>query len=114
MEEFKNTGPLAHYRNIELKSGILGYNDRTMVAFDGDDRDTSPTEMLKKAFTAEGFAYTEAAVLEHRVETLLLVLEIRAILINIVDESTCRANMSANMVQYLAHLINDLETENKR
>jgi hypothetical protein len=114
MEEFKNTGLLAHYRNIELKSSILEYYDKTTFAFDGDNRDTNPTEMLKKIFTTKGFAYAEAAVLENPVETLLSVPEIRAILINILDESTFRANISGYMVQDIDQLIQDLEMENKK
>ncbi len=114
MEEFKNTGLLAHFRNTHLKTGILNYYGRNTFAFDGDDRDTNPTEMLRNIFTAKGFAYTEAAVLEHPVETLLSVPEIRAILINIADESTFRANMSGSMVQYIDQLIKDLETENSK
>jgi len=111
MEEFKNTGLLAHFKNKDLKTKILDYYDRTTFAFDGDDRDTNPTEMLKKIFTAKGFAYTDAAVLEHPLETFLSHPEIRAILINIVDESTYRANMSGYMADQIEHLIQELESE---
>ena len=114
MEEFKNTGLLAHFKNQELKSRILEYYDAVSFTFDGDYRDTNPTEMLKKSFTARGFAYTEASVLDQPIEILLSEPTIRAILINIIDESTYRANMSSMMIEHLEQLIQDLETENQK
>jgi hypothetical protein len=52
-----------------------------------------------------------AAVLEHPLETFLSQPEFRAILINIVDESTYRANMSGYMADQIEHLIQELESE---
>jgi hypothetical protein len=114
MEEFKNTGLLAHFKNHELKTRILDYYDAVAFAFDGDDRDTNPTEMLKKTFIARGFAYSEAAVLDQPIEILLSEPAIRAILINIIDESAYRANMSSGMMEQLEQLIQDLEKENQK
>ena len=114
MEEFKNTGLLAHFKNQELKSRILDYYDAVSFTFDGDYRDTNPTEMLKKTFTAKGFAYTDAGVLDQPIEILLSEPTIRAILINIIDESTYRANMSSMMIERLEQLIQDLEIENQK
>jgi hypothetical protein len=114
MEEFKNTGLLAHFKNQELKSRILDYYDAVSFTFDGDNRDTNPTEMLKKAFTAKGFAYTDAGVLDQPIEILLSEPTIKAILINIIDESTYRANMSRMMIGHLEQLIQDLEIENQK
>ncbi|MFC2148579.1 DUF6090 family protein [Bacteroidota bacterium] len=114
MEEFKNTGLLAHFKNHELKTRILDYYDAVSFAFEGDDRDTNPTEMLKKTFTAKGFAYSEAAVLDQPIEILISEPTIRAILINIIDESTFRANMSSGMIEHLEQLIQDLEKENQK
>jgi hypothetical protein len=114
MEEFKNTGLLAHFKNQELKTRILDYYDAVTFTFEGDYMDTNPTEMLKKTFTAKGFAYSEAAVLDQPIEVLLSEPTIRAILINIVDESAYRANMSSGMIQTVEQLIQDLEKENQR
>jgi len=114
MEEFKNTGLLAHFKNQELKTRILDYYDAVYFTFEGDDKDTNPTEMLKKTFTAKGFAYSEAAVLDQPIEILLSEPTIRAILINIIDESTYRANMSGWMIEDMEQLIQDLEKENQK
>ncbi|MGB5271274.1 MAG: DUF6090 family protein [Eudoraea sp.] len=114
MEEFKNTGLLAHFKNQELKTRILDYYDAVYFTFEGDDRDTNPTEMLKKTFTAKGFAYSEAAVLDQPIEVLLSEPTIRAILINIVDESAYRSNISDRMIEHLEQLIQDLEMENQK
>jgi hypothetical protein len=114
MEEFKNTGLLAHFKNQELKTRILDYYDQVTHIFDGDDRDTNPTEMLKKTFTAKGFAYSDAGVLDQPIEILLSEPTIRAILINIIDESAYRANMTSMMIEHLEQLIQDLEMENQK
>ena len=114
MEEFKNTGLLAHFKNQELKTRILEYYDKISNTFGSDDSDTNPTEMLKKTFTAKGFAYSDAGVLDQPIEILLSEPTIRAILINIIDESTWRANESSKTIEQLEQLIQDLEKENQK
>jgi len=70
--------------------------------------------MLKKTFTAKGFAYSDAGVLDQPIEILLSEPTIRAILINIIDESAYRANMTSMMIEHLEQLIQDLEMENQK
>jgi hypothetical protein len=114
MEEFKNTGLLAHFKNHELKTRILEYYDAVNFTFEGDYSDTNPTEMLKKTFADRGFAYSEAAVLDQPIQILLSEPTIRAILINIIDESAYRSNISSGLIQTVEQLIQDLEKENQK
>ena len=112
LEELKNSGLLAHFKNQELKTEILEYYDDVSFVFGLDNQDTNPTAMLKKTFMAKGYAYAEAAILDQPIETFLSEPSIRAIIINIIDESTYRANMSNTFIEQIEQLILELEMEN--
>lgn len=112
IDEFSSTGLFALFENQELKNDLRSYYVSYAFAFPFEDNgESNPSDMLKNSIASMGYSYLDIAVIDNPVEQLLSNPTNRAIIKNIIDESTYKANRAIDIHGNLDRIILQIENE---
>lgn len=112
IDEFSSTGLFALFENHELKNDLRSYYVSYAFAFPFEDNgESNLSDMLKNSIASMGYSYLDIAVIDNPVEQLLSNPTNTALIKNIIDDSTYKANRAFAIREYLDGIILQIENE---
>ncbi len=112
-DEFKSTGLYALFDNEEIKYNLSSYYSFYSFIFPIEEQymEINLSNRLKNSLTAEGYSYLDVSALDNPVDEILSFPIHRALLKNIIDESTYRSNEASGLIKHLDSLLLKIQNE---